>query len=69
MANAPSDPALNGPWTAYRTWSCTSVYHKNIIDRLTQQSLWLGIAGAILATLGQQLAPRGSKRRSPDVAV
>lgn len=57
MANDPSDAAMSGPWAAYRTWSCTSVYHKDMIDRLTQQSLWLAISGAVLATLGQQLSP------------
>lgn len=58
MGDISADPALSGPWTAYRTWSSTSIYHQSEIDRLTQGSLWLGIAGAILATLGQQLAPR-----------
>jgi hypothetical protein len=57
MANpqAQSDPTLSGPWTAYRTWACTSRYQKAIIDRDTQKSLWLAIAGPILATLGYQL--------------
>src|SRR5215469_4884927 len=63
MANsqAQSDPTLSGPWTAYRTWACTSRYQKAIMDRDTQRSLWLGIAGAALATLGQQLAPLAPK--------
>jgi hypothetical protein len=61
MITVSPDPALSGPWTAYRTWSCTSRYYKRILDRLTQQSLWLAIAGAILATLGQQLAPWAAK--------
>lgn len=56
-ANPLPDPALSGPWTAYRTWACTSRYLKAIIDRDTQKSLRLAIVGAILATLGQQLAP------------
>ena len=53
----PDDSPLTGPWKAYRTWACTSAYHKGIIDSLTTRSLWLGIAGAVLATLGQQLSP------------
>ena len=51
--NVSSDPALRAPWTAYRTWACTAVFHKQAIDRLTLWSLRLGIAGAIIATLAQ----------------
>jgi hypothetical protein len=58
---AQSDSTLNGPWTAYRTWACTSKYQKSVMDRDTQKSLWLAIAGAILATIGQQLAPLAPK--------
>lgn len=54
-ANVPSDPALKGPWTAYRTWACTAVFHKQAIDALTIWSLRLGISGAILATVAQQI--------------
>jgi cation transporter-like permease len=39
---------------AYRIWSCTSRYHKTILDRLTLWSLWLAIGGSIGATLAEQ---------------
>jgi hypothetical protein len=58
---AQPDPTLSGPWTAYRAWACTSRYQKAIMDRDTQRSLWFGIAGAALATLGQQLVPLAPK--------
>jgi hypothetical protein len=41
----------------YRTWAATARYHKNAIDLLSMWSLLLAIGGAILATLGQQIAP------------
>ena len=54
---SPSDTALTGLWAAYRTWAATARYHKDAIDRLTLWSLRLGIGGAIVATLGQQIGP------------
>ena len=56
-SHVPSDPALTGPWENYRTWAATANYHKNALDLLSTWSLLLAIAGAILATLGQQIAP------------
>ena len=53
----PSDPALDGPWTAYRTWAATARYHKDAIDILTRWSLRLAIGGAVVATLGEQIGP------------
>jgi hypothetical protein len=43
------------PWSAQRAWAVTAGYHKGIADRLTRWSLGLGIGGAIVATLGQQV--------------
>ena len=54
---SPADPSLSGPWAAYRTWAATARYHKNAIDFWNVWSLRLAIAGAILATLGQQIMP------------
>src|SRR5579863_473616 len=61
MANPQPDSGLSGPWRAYRTWACTARYQKAILDRDMQRSLLLAIAGAILATLGQQLNPVAPK--------
>jgi hypothetical protein len=61
MPDPTSDPALNGPWSIYRTWARTAAYEKGKLDWLTRQSLWLAIAGAVVATLGQQLAPGAPK--------
>jgi len=47
---------LSGAWTAYRSWGATARYHKNILDSYSRWGLWLAIAGAILATIGQQLS-------------
>jgi len=55
--NLASDPALDGPWTAYRTWAATARYHKEAIDNLTRWSLRLAIGGAIVATVGEQIGP------------
>jgi hypothetical protein len=52
---SPADPALSGPWAAYRTWAATARYHKNAIDFWNSWSLRLAISGAILAALGQQV--------------
>jgi len=54
-AKLPSDPALDGPWAAYRTWAATARYHKDAIDKWTLWSLRLAVGGAIIATLGEQL--------------
>jgi hypothetical protein len=53
----PSEAALDGPWTAYRTWAATARYHKDAIDNLTRWSLRLAIGGAVVATLGEQIGP------------
>jgi hypothetical protein len=58
---SPADPSLSGPWSAYRTWAITARYHKNAIDFWNVWSLRLAIAGAILATLGQQIMPFAPK--------
>ena len=62
MAPVGIDAALRGPWTAYRTWAATARFHKDALDFWRRWSLLLAIAGAVLATLGQQivhLAPEG----------
>ena len=51
----PLDPALIGPWEAYRMWSCTSRFLKRRLDQLTSWSLGLAIGGSIAATLAEQL--------------
>ena len=56
MPDPTSDPALNGPWSIYRTWARTAAYEKGKLDWLTHQSLWLAVGGAVVATLGQQFA-------------
>jgi hypothetical protein len=58
---SPADSSLSGPWSAYRTWAATARYHKNAIDFWNLWSLRLAIAGAILATLGQQIMPFAPK--------
>jgi hypothetical protein len=58
---SPADTSLSGPWSAYRTWAATAHYHKNAIDFWNVWSLGLAIAGAILATLGQQIMPFAPK--------
>jgi len=60
MSSLPTGSS-SGAWVAYRKWARTSAYHKAVIDRLTTQSLWLAIVGAVLATLGQQLMPAAPK--------
>lgn len=56
MASVNVDPALRAPWTAYRTWAATARFHKSELDFWRRWSLLLAIAGAVLATLGQQIA-------------
>jgi SMODS and SLOG-associating 2TM effector domain 1/SMODS and SLOG-associating 2TM effector domain 3 len=48
---------LSGAWTAYRMWAATARHHRNAIDFWNRGGLWLAIAGATLAALGQQLVP------------
>ncbi len=69
MAPAPSHSPLEGAWTAYRTWSQTSVYHKNRMDSLIKWSLWTAIAGACLAGLSPALAAPWPKILGPASAV
>lgn len=59
--NPANDATLTEPWTAYRTWAATARYHKSAIDFWSLWSLRLAIAGAVLATLGQQLMPLAPK--------
>ena len=50
-------PGLNAAWTAYRTWAATARHHKAEIDFWNRWGLSLAVAGAVLAALGEQLAP------------
>jgi len=50
---------LSGAWSAYRTWAATARYHKDAIDFCNRWGLWLAVAGAVLATIGDQIAPHG----------
>jgi hypothetical protein len=55
--SARSVSGLSGAWTAYRTWAATARHQRNAIDFWNRGGLWLAIAGATLAALGQQLVP------------
>ena len=57
---------LSGAWSAYRTWAATARYHKTAIDFLTRWGLWLALAGALLATIGDQIA-RFAPKEGPEV--
>jgi hypothetical protein len=48
------DKALEVPWHAYRTWAGTARFLKSDLHRWTQRTLWLAIAGAVLAAVGQE---------------
>ena len=48
---------INAAWSFYRKCAATSAYHKNQLERFTRVSLWLGIAAAIIGTVGQVVAP------------
>ncbi|MEP6716870.1 MAG: DUF4231 domain-containing protein [Terriglobia bacterium] len=55
MAHDPGyDKALDIPWHAYRTWAGTARYLKAGLSRWTSLTLWLAIAGAVLAAAGQE---------------
>jgi len=56
MPNIPNDKLLEVPWYAYRTWAATSRFIKADLSRWTRSTLFLAIAGAILAAIGQELA-------------
>jgi hypothetical protein len=49
------DPLLNTPWATYRLWACTARYQRKEIDKLTNRSLWLASAGAIVAAGAEQM--------------
>lgn len=48
------DKALDIPWHAYRAWAGTARFLKSDLQRWTQRTLWLAIAGAVLAAVGQE---------------
>ncbi len=54
-AATPMDPLLNTPWTTYRLWAATARHQRNEIDKLTNRSLWLASAGAVLAAGAEQM--------------
>jgi hypothetical protein len=57
MASNTTDPALDAIWSANRTWAETAGYYKRIIDAWGIRTLWLALAGAVLAAVDQQIAP------------
>jgi hypothetical protein len=48
---------IHAAWSFYRKCAATSAYHKKQLALFTKISLWLGIAGAIIATVGQVINP------------
>jgi SMODS and SLOG-associating 2TM effector domain 1/SMODS and SLOG-associating 2TM effector domain 3 len=53
----PSPPTgIHAAWSFYRKCAATSAYHKKQVALFTKLSLWLGIAGAAIATIGQVVA-------------
>ncbi len=56
-APPPPNPIIQAPWTAYRTWAATARFHKSNLDFWRRTSLILAVSGAVLAAIGQQLAP------------
>ena len=42
---------INAAWSLYRQCAATSAFHKSRLETLTKISLWLGIAGAVIATV------------------
>jgi hypothetical protein len=53
----PPTTGIHAAWSFYRQCAATSAYHKKQLELFTKMSLWLGIAGAIIGTLGQVIAP------------
>ena len=49
------DKVLDVPWHAYRTWAGTARFLKSDLNRWTRYTLWLAIAGAVLAAAAQEL--------------
>jgi SMODS and SLOG-associating 2TM effector domain 1 len=47
---------VNGAWSAYRQCAATSAFYKSQLELFTKVSLWLGIAGAVMGTVGQLLS-------------
>jgi hypothetical protein len=48
---------VNGAWSAYRQCAATAAFYKSQLELFTKASLWLGIAGAVMATVAQLLSP------------
>ena len=63
----PSDPALDGPWSAYQTWAATARYHKDSIDNLTRWSLRLAIGG--VAVRAYEVVVRRVSHYATDPAI
>jgi hypothetical protein len=47
---------LEVPWHAYRTWAGTARFLKSDLSRWTRYTLWLAIAGAVLAAAAQEFS-------------
>ena len=60
------DRLLDVPWHSYRIWAGTARFLKDDLSRWTRYTLWLAIAGAVLAAVGQELSkwPRPAKGAS-----
>jgi hypothetical protein len=48
---------INAAWSLYRQCAASSAFHKSRLESLTKISLWLGIAGAVIATASSVLPP------------
>jgi len=53
----PAITGIHAAWSLYRQCAATSAYHKKQLELFTKISLWLGIAGALIGTLGQVINP------------
>lgn len=59
MASPGLSSALSSTWQGYRSWALTARGLKSDLDRWRLWTLILAVAGATLATLGQQLGTLG----------
>jgi VIT1/CCC1 family predicted Fe2+/Mn2+ transporter len=65
----PSTTGVNGAWSMYRQCAATSAFHKSQLEMFTRISLWLGIAGAVIGTLAQFVAPSPTSATSKVLGV
>lgn len=66
---ATANPGVNGAWSLYRQCAATSAFHKSQLEAFTRVSLWLGIAGAVIGTVAQYVAPGSTSIASKVLGV